>query len=57
MLSQKRWKSFVSKKSKKVGPIDTFHWAELYEPVKNGFHDERQKIYPFWEKSKKHLFG
>ena len=33
MLIQKREKSFFFKKSKKVGPIDTIHWAERYEPV------------------------
>ena len=57
MLSQKREKSFFFKKSKKFGPIDTFHYATLYEPVYNGFHGQRRKTYPFWEKSKKHLFG
>ena len=52
MLSQKRLKSIFSKKSKKFVPTNLIHWATLYEPNQNGFHNHSRKVPIFREKAK-----
>ena len=52
MLSHERLKSIFSKKSKKVNPTILFHWATLYEPLQNGFHNHSRKVLIFREKAK-----
>ena len=49
--------NFFLKKSKKVVPINLFHYDTLYEPVQNGFHHHSRKIAISEEKAEKHLFG